>query len=515
LWKRASRPTIDRVRAAALLLVAAAATAAADDLSPSDRRGLLHSSHFTFGRDGSPLVRVRLREGLEEVSLFSEGGLVLMPDGRGASEIRGGRSWKIRLLRGKPARQAWWAVQDRRPGAQANELRTRAPSDAPAGKKVRVFELGSVFAVGGETLDRRVALLATGPYGSEAGAAAAGSGVHVEVAEPASGTLEAHSPEIGATVRSPLVLWFAAAGKDRIFTDDGRSYFGDIYVTVDRGGKLAVVNSVPAGRLLEGLVPSEMYASAPSEALKAQAVAARGELLVKIGLRHIGDPYVLCADQHCQVYGGAGKEHPRSTAAVKATRGWVLLDETGRLVDTVYSACCGGHTEDNDLVWPGTPDPTLRGRPDGRTGARVTEAALRRFLANPPAAFCSSADGRFRWESRRKAEVIGEAMGVGELRDLRILKRGASGRAVAVRAVGRKGEAVVKGELRIRRLLGDLKSSMFVVERRGSDFLFRGGGWGHGVGMCQEGAMGMARDGRDYRAILRHYYRGAHLARLY
>jgi len=490
-----------------------ATLAHAEDLSPSDRRRLLTSSQFAFGRDGTPLIRVRLREGLREVTLFSPGGIVLLPDGQGGPEVRGTRSWRVRLVEGRPARLAYWAVTERHPAARAIDLRARARAAPPGPPSVRVFDVGSVFAVGGETLDRRQALLTTGPFSTEAQAATAGTGVYTEVLEPASGAIEAESAELGANVRNRDLMWFSAMG-DRIFTDDGRSYFGDVYVAIDRAGTLAVVNSVPEDRLLDGLVPSEIYASAPAEALKAQAVAARGELLAKIGLRHVGDPYVVCAEQHCQVYGGAGKEDPRTSEAVRLTRGQILLDETGRLVDTVYSACCGGHTEDNDRVWPGLADPALRGRPDG-AGGRVSDATLREFLESPPSTFCSRANGRFRWEARGDAAALGDALGVGELREMRVLERGSSGRAVAVRAVGGKGETVLRGELRIRKLLGNLKSSLFMVERDGAEFVFRGGGWGHGVGMCQEGAMGMAREGRNYRAILQHYYRGSKPVRLY
>src|SRR6185369_14267138 len=124
-----------------------------------------------------------------------------------------------------------------------------------------------------------------------------------------------------------------------------RRYFGRVYVTVDKTGKLAVVNAVAEDKLLAGLVPAEMMASAPPEALKAQAIAARNELLAKVGTRHLTDPYRLCSTQHCQVYAGAGHEDPRATAAVEATRGVLLEREGGGLVDTVYSASCGGHTE--------------------------------------------------------------------------------------------------------------------------------------------------------------------------
>src|SRR5205085_1056958 len=177
------------------------------------------------------------------------------------------------------------------------------------------------------------------------------------------------------------------------------SYFGRVYVTLDRKGSIAVVNAVPEDRLLAGLVPAEIFPGAPDEALKAQAVAARGELLSKIGTRHIGDPFRLCSQTHCQVYSGAGKETPRTTAAVAATRGEVLFTTDGHdLVDTVYSASCGGHTENNENVWPDMPPyPTLRGRRDGNGGAGDPYAAgvnaenVARFIAEPPRSWCGVA----------------------------------------------------------------------------------------------------------------------------
>ena len=87
-----------------------------------------------------------------------------------------------------------------------------------------------------------------------------------------------------------------------------------------------------------------------------------------------------------------------------------------------------------------------------------------------------------------------------------------------MRLEGKRGQCEIHGELRIRRALGNLKSSMFRVlpERdRYGRFQLVGGGHGHGVGLCQHGAMGMAREGKDYEQILTHYYRDAELERLW
>jgi len=124
-------------------------------------------------------------------------------------------------------------------------------------------------------------------------------------------------------------------------------------VTLDRNGSLAVVNALPEDRFCR-LAAGGNLPYAPEEALRRKAVAARGELLSKIGTRHLGDPFRLCSQTHCQVYLGAGHETARTTAAVAATRGEVLFTADGKdLADTVYSANCGGHTEHNENAWPG------------------------------------------------------------------------------------------------------------------------------------------------------------------
>jgi SpoIID/LytB domain protein len=101
------------------------------------------------------------------------------------------------------------------------------------------------------------------------------------------------------------------------------------------------------------------------------------------------------------------------------------------------------------------------------------------------------------------------------VRALLVTSRGVSGRARSLTVEGDGGRAVVDGELRIRRLLGNLPSAMFVVDRDGDALVVHGGGWGHGAGMCQWGAVGRADAGQTYREILRAYYAGAEVAKIY
>ena len=238
---------------------------------------------------------------------------------------------------------------------------------------------------------------------------------------------------------------------------------------------------------------------------------------------------MLCAEVHCQAYRGDAARTPRSDEAVRATRGEALFRGTDRvLVDAVYSAMCGGHGEDNDQVWGNAPSPSLRGRPDLAGGgarwdrALRDEGTLRAFLAATPDAWCrrptDARRDRFRWERRFGAAELDAALaplGIGAVRRITVTARGVSGRARVLAVEGASGRAEVAGELRIRRLLGNLPSSMFVVDREGSVTVLHGGGWGHGAGMCQWGAVGRAEAGQGYREILRAYYAGAEVAKIY
>jgi SpoIID/LytB domain protein len=259
-------------------------------------------------------------------------------------------------------------------------------------------------------------------------------------------------------------------------------------------------------------------------------VTARSNVLAQIGTRHLTDPFMLCAEVHCQAYRGEAARTARTDEAVRVTRGEALFGFADRtLVDAVYSAMCGGHGEDNDRVWGNAPSPSLRGRPDlppdeaaRWAGGLSDEARLRAFLAAAPDAYCrrpaASRKDRFRWERRLSRSDLDAALaplGVGPVRRVEVGARGISGRARILEVEGDGGRAEIVGELRIRRLLGNLPSAMFVVDRDGDGVALRGGGWGHGAGMCQWGAVGRAEAGQGYRDILRAYYSGAEVTRVY
>jgi stage II sporulation protein D len=507
-------------------------------------------------RAGEPTVPIRLMEGRQDVTILPRGRVRLVLPGTPEKTVEAPARTllRVRRLAGVPA--------DRRYRIQAAELayadREGIAAERTAweerGQTVRLQQLGQVYGIAGKIIDNRRTLVLLDPPLEESEARArqgdflrrwgARTVLAEEVRTPAQvqlrledaegtvlgtseGPIRAETPDgAGFEVRS---VEHSVGYPNHGF--ENRSYRGGLSFTADSAGKIAVVNLVSLEDLLRGLVPSEIFSAAPAEALKAQAVTARGEVLAKVGTRHLADPYLLCSEQHCAVYKGRSGESAATNAAVEATRGEALFSTQGRLVDSVYSAVCGGHTEDNEVVWGGVPDPSLRGRPDvidpvERLPDPRRETA--RFLTFDFPAACRrghfAQPTKYRWERRFTAEqmdALVEPLGVGAVQHLQVLERGVSGRVRALLVSGVRGATELRGELVIRRRFGMLNSALFTLaeERDGrgapSAFVFKGGGWGHGVGLCQTGAIGRAELGQDYRAILRHYFNGAEVARIY
>jgi SpoIID/LytB domain protein len=483
-------------------------------------------------------VTIRLVEDRDEVSVATRGQARLEPRGAAPLTLPAGARIRARVRKGMPAAISWrpllaqFESHDR-----AGVERARAAWEA-RGVSTRTGATGGVYGISGHVIDnRRTLVLADGTF-TEASAASFAAdawrrfgerpGISSEVVARPSGLVEVIGPkgEVLASGDRVAVL----DGRSDGFTLDDRAYRGRLHLTVDAGGRLAAVLAIPLEELLRGLVPSEMPAGAPPEALRAQAVTARSNVLAQIGTRHLADPWSICSDVHCQAYKGEGAQVASTDAAVRATAGEALFAVAdGRLVDGVYSAMCGGHGEDNEAVWGGTPAPSLRGRPDldeagaaGWGGGLASEGRVAAFLADAPPAWCARAPGakpdRYRWERRiapDRLDVLLAPLGVGAVDDLAVVQRGASGRVIALRVDGERGSATIHGELKIRRLLGDLPSAMFVLAPDREGWTLRGGGWGHGVGMCQWGAIGRAAAGHDHRRILRAYFSGADVARIY
>jgi SpoIID/LytB domain protein len=492
-------------------------------------------------------------EGQREITFRPRAPARVVLRGGGAVEVPAGARLTVRARGTAPAAVVHQPLLAEAPIAERGRLEEIKRGWEEKGLVVLSRVVGGVYGIAGRVLDNRRELLLAASDGSREGARAAMEGLraqhgarptlHSEVVARPRGTLELRADAGAPLGEADAALWVEVEG-DGGFVVEGveherspstraredRTYRGRLYVTLDADGALAAVHGVSLEELLRGIVPSEMPASSHLEALKAQAVTARSNVLAQIGTRHLTDPFMLCAEVHCQAYRGDAARTARTDEAVRATRGEALFGRADRtLVDAVYSAMCGGHGEDNDKVWGNTPNPSLRGRPDlpPAPGARwkgglSAEPQLREFLAAGAEAYCrrpaAARKDRFRWERRLSFGEIDRLLAplaVGHVRGLVVRSRGVSGRARLLEVDGELGDAEVQGELRIRRLLGNLPSAMFVVDAAPGALVLTGGGWGHGAGMCQWGAVGRAEEGQGYREILRAYYSGAEVARVY
>lgn len=536
-------------------MAAAAPAAPAQALDPADPVSVLYGRRLTFAR-GEPHVTVRVLEGRDAFTFRPAGAVRITPRGQAqAVTSPAGGVWRVRLVKAKAGRSVTRVEVGEHLFADAAGAEADAQLFRTHGYQVAVLSVGTVYGIAGRTVDTRRLLVLLEADGTDEGARRLAREVetrfnlrpelHREPLERGHGTVEVVSPAGKVVARSLDAL---AIDVDGAFTIDrvehgvgyashgfeSRRYSGRLYAVVDAAGKLAAVNLVSLESLTRGIVPSEIFASAHPEALKAQAVTARGELLAKVGARHVGDPYLLCAEQHCQVFRGASGEDRRTNKAVDDTRGQALFAKgDGRLVPSFYSAMCGGHTEDNDAVWGGPADASIRGRPDfpindatRQFADGIGEALLRRWLATEVPSYCATASisraGKYRWTrtfTQREVDELARIYGVGRVTSLAVEGRGISGRAKTLVIKGDQAEARVHSELSIRRLFRMLPSGMFVIDDQGEGasrrFVFTGGGWGHGAGMCQTGAIGRAEQGAGYREILSHYYGGAEVVRMY
>lgn len=325
---------------------------------------------------------------------------------------------------------------------------------------------------------------------------------------------------------------------------------GTMEIRDNGDGTKTAINTLDVEDYLTSVITSEMAATSNIELLKAHAVISRSWVLRPMwgetaSLKdasgegwcdtpdrhvvwyerdtHVG--YDVCADDHCQRYEGITRrdEHPEAAArvreAVEATRGVVLVDPTDNnaICDTRFYKCCGGRTEEFETAWA---------------------SRHYRYLLSVECPYCNTNDARvlsqvlnnydretqdfYRWTVRYTAEelaaIIREKSGIdfGEIEALRPVKRGPSGRIYELEIVGSKHKMIVGKELEIRKWLSKtcLYSSAFEVEREETDFVLRGKGWGHGVGMCQIGAAVMADKGYTYEQILAYYYTNAQLKKI-
>lgn len=321
--------------------------------------------------------------------------------------------------------------------------------------------------------------------------------------------------------------------------DSKKQYRGRFSVYRVTGGSLKLVNVVSAQEYLYGVVPAEIGGNSPLEAAKSQAVAARNYTYNNID-KHSSEGFDLCDTTECQVYGGKSYEYPNSNKAVDETKG-KLLKYNGKNAEVFYFSSTGGvYTEDVENVW-GFTIPYLKSvdskYESGKTYHAVwdrslTRAEIKTFLAN------------------KKVDV-------GDILDITVNKRSQAGRVLELSVLGTKGQKIftkegartvfkldsqyyslstdadltiigkdnkVKTTLAGKKILtasgikvfGSEQKTITIVGKdktvkkniQGEKYLISGKGWGHAVGLSQDGAIGMAAAGIGYEEILTHYFPG-------
>ena len=348
-------------------------------------------------------------------------------------------------------------------------------------------------------------------------------------------------------------------------TTEDQTFEGDLFLQLRRDGTIVAINEIPLEDYLKSVISSEMSASAPIEFLKAHAILSRSWLLAGLGrkgkteettvpaegtskgevIRWYGreehDLFDVCADDHCQRYQGITKIlSKQAEEAIRETHGMAMTYQD-EICDARYSKACGGRTEAFDTAWDDKRIPYLESISDASTSHDLirTEEEARRWILSEPQVYCNTKDetllekilpyfdretkGFFRWRVEYSRddleEILREKSGFdfGALKEITPLRRGPSGRISRLEIVGSKRSVVVGKELEIRRWLSQshLYSSAFIVTTEAGRFIFHGAGWGHGVGLCQIGAAIMATKGFSAEKILKHYFRGIRIKKIY
>lgn len=300
------------------------------------------------------------------------------------------------------------------------------------------------------------------------------------------------------------------------------AYRGGVVIRPSEAGRLTAINTVELEQYLLGVVPHEIghRPEAEIEAVKAQAIAARTYAISHLGNRsRLGfDYYATVSDQ---VYGGTANEGDVASRAVRETRGEIVTHR-GQPILAFYHSTCGGRTAAVDQVWQRSPLPYLKSESD--------------MIPGGDRAYCEMSN-RYRWTESWRSDELARILSAGlaahhrepardiaRIEEIVVTERTPSGRVGTLRITADGRSHDIPGDS-VRWVLRPepgrlLNSSLFELEvdrQQGAvqAVSVRGGGWGHGIGMCQMGAIGRAAAGQDYRRILAAYYRGTDVVRLY
>ncbi len=319
-------------------------------------------------------------------------------------------------------------------------------------------------------------------------------------------------------------------------------------------GELILINQLPLEDYLACVATSEMSSECPDSYIEAQTIVARSWMLANVEQKHVHLGFDVCNDDCCQRFQGINNLTDFAQRAAKNTRGQVLMFDD-MIVDARYSKSCGGIMEKFENLWENDPKPYMQNKSDAPVEFNVDltkEQELKQWVREMPESFCSphyikeedlhkylgnvDEEGHyFRWtvETTQKELVknIKEKLDIDivAVQNLIPVKRAGSGRLLELKIEYLDSDSTPKSmiiykDYEVRRVLHKmfLYSSAIDIEQRydedeevPSKFIFKGAGWGHGAGLCQIGGIGMSLAGYSSEEIVKHYYPGSELERIY
>ncbi len=280
--------------------------------------------------------------------------------------------------------------------------------------------------------------------------------------------------------------------RDSSVTINGHRFRGEVLLIRTPQNRITAVNSINVEDYVKGVLYHEVSHHWPMEALKAQAVATRTYAMYSIN--SLTKDFDVTNDIYSQVYGGRNSERYRTGLAVERTAGKILM-YNGNILPAYFHATCAGMTEDASELW----------------GINLAP------LKGVPCQFCKDSP-HMSWKKNYRLKDMQDSLNkhgyvMGLIKDISVLQRDRSGRISQMKVTGRDGRELLISGKDFREAIGpnDLKSNNFEVQMKGYFVDLIGKGWGHGVGMCQWGAFGMARQQFTFDQILKYYYPGVEI----
>ena len=282
--------------------------------------------------------------------------------------------------------------------------------------------------------------------------------------------------------------WILIVGKgDSLIFINGRTFRGEILIIRENNGMLTAVNRIGLEDYIRGILYNEASHYWPMEALKAQAIVSRTYAVYSMQQNKF-KAFDVTNDVYSQVYGGSKSERFRTNQAVDETLGKVIVFE-GKIIPAYFHATCGGHTEDASLLW------------------KINIPPLKGVVCG----FCKDSP-HFNWHEviftgDLRQDLVDAGYHIGVIKNIIPTGRDESGRIRDLLIINKKNDLIISAK-DFRNIIGPnlIRSTNFNVSVIGTDAVFEGIGWGHGVGLCQWGAYFMAKNGSTAEQIIRYYY---------